>query len=230
LQCGSAAVGSVAGQRGCLRSFGWPPLAALCGNRAAHIPAAPAHPQGRSQLLTANSGDARILLLRGGQAVQLTEDHVPDNENERNRIERFNPNPKMPLVRYVGGTWRVGGLLALSRAFGDAYLKGSDQFEGVSFYASDTYASGFGLIAEPHTSVTDLTDDDSWIIVTSDGLLANEERGGGGGLRWAVRVLAGTGGGAGSRVQERLQERSAFIRSALHACCPLGCWRADSGR
>jgi hypothetical protein len=38
----------------------------------------------------------------------------------------------------------VGGLLALSRAFGDAYLKGSDQFEGVSFYASDTYASGFG--------------------------------------------------------------------------------------
>jgi protein phosphatase 1K len=138
--------------------------------------------KGRSQLLTANSGDARILLLRGGQAVQLTEDHVPDNENERNRIERFNPNPKMPLVRYVGGTWRVGGLLALSRAFGDAYLKGSDQFEGVSFYASDTYASGFGLIAEPHTSVTDLTDDDSWIIVTSDGLLANEERGGGGGL------------------------------------------------
>jgi hypothetical protein len=30
-------------------------------------------------------------------------------------------------VRYVGGTWRVGGLLALSRAFGDAYLKGSLQ-------------------------------------------------------------------------------------------------------
>lgn len=32
----------------------------------------------------------------------------------------------------MGGTWRVGGLLALSRAFGDAYLKGSLQFEGVS--------------------------------------------------------------------------------------------------
>lgn len=137
----------------------------------------------------------------------------------------------------------MGGLLALSRAFGDAYLKGSDQFEGVSFYASDTYASGFGeagigegrglipiclhvgrnrvrhtcplcpscqrahhllthsptmpprppappllpgLIAEPYTSVTDLTDEDSWLIVTSDGLLANEERGGGGGLRWAL--------------------------------------------
>jgi hypothetical protein len=69
---------------------------------------------------------------------------VADNETERNRIEKYNPNPRMPLVRYVGGTWRVGGLLALSRAFGDAYLKGSDQFEGVSFYASDSYASGFG--------------------------------------------------------------------------------------
>lgn len=97
-----------------------------------------------------------------------------------------------PQVRYVGGTWRVGGLLvspwhpqsgravaihpptclhanlcrpcgtrvgvhllpprlpqALSRAFGDAYLKGNDQFEGVSYYASDSYASGFGERGSP---------------------------------------------------------------------------------
>lgn len=45
------------------------------------------------------------------------------SEAERKRIEQYNPNPKMPLVRFVGGTWRVGGLLALSRAFGDAYMK-----------------------------------------------------------------------------------------------------------
>lgn len=48
---------------------------------------------------------------------------MPDREQERIRIESMNPNPKMPLVRFQGGTWRVGGLLALSRAFGDAYLK-----------------------------------------------------------------------------------------------------------
>jgi protein phosphatase 1K len=48
---------------------------------------------------------------------------VHTRESERQRIERQNPNPKMPMVRYVGGTWRVGGLLALSRAFGDSYLK-----------------------------------------------------------------------------------------------------------
>ena len=122
-----------------------PPATALPRSPATAPP--PGHdppPQGTSKLLTANSGDARIVLVRGNTAVQLSEDHVPDNEAERTRIETYNPNPRLPLVRYVGGTWRVGGLLALSRAFGDAYLKGSDQFEGVSFYASDSYQSGFG--------------------------------------------------------------------------------------
>jgi Protein phosphatase 2C len=49
--------------------------------------------------------------------------HAIFREAERKRIERTNPNPKMPLVRFVGDTWRTGGVLALSRAFGDAYLK-----------------------------------------------------------------------------------------------------------
>lgn len=38
------------------------------------------------------------------------------------------------------------------------------------------------MIAEPYTTLTDLTSEDAWLIVCSDGLLANEERGGGGGL------------------------------------------------
>ena len=33
---------------------------------------------GGSALLTSNVGDARILLVRGGEAVELTEEHVPD--------------------------------------------------------------------------------------------------------------------------------------------------------
>jgi protein phosphatase 1K len=73
---------------------------------------------GEPALLAANAGDARVILGRGGKALQLTVDHVPDSEEERLRIEAQNPNPRQPLVRYVGGTWRVGGLLALSRAFG----------------------------------------------------------------------------------------------------------------
>ena len=78
------------------------------------------------------------------------------SEEERLRIEAKNPNPKMPLVRYVGGTWRVGGILALSRAFGDAYMKSSLQFEGLRA-SSDGYSSGFGVIAEPDTCLVDLT-------------------------------------------------------------------------
>ena len=33
---------------------------------------------GGSALLTSNVGDARIVLVRGGAAVELTEEHVPD--------------------------------------------------------------------------------------------------------------------------------------------------------
>ena len=49
--------------------------------------------KGVSKLVAANVGDARILLVKGkGKApVQLTFDHVPDEEVERNRIEKFNP-------------------------------------------------------------------------------------------------------------------------------------------
>ncbi|PNW79761.1 hypothetical protein CHLRE_08g365632v5 [Chlamydomonas reinhardtii] len=167
-----------------------------CGATAATTLLFPAA-DGTTQLLAANCGDARIVLVRGGQAVQLSEDHVPDREAERRRIESMNPNPKLPLVRYVGGTWRVGGLLALSRAFGDAYLKSSLQFEGMPA-GSDGYSSGFGVIAEPYTQLTPLTAEDSWLVVASDGLYAEEERGGGGGLDNAglVELLSSVPAGA----------------------------------
>lgn len=122
------------------------------------------------KLLAANVGDARVLLSRGGKAVQLSIDHVPDDEDERARIEKQNPNPRLPLVRYVGETWRVGGLLALSRAFGDAYMKGSLQFEGISS-GSDDYGSGFGVIAEPSQQIIDITAEDSWVCAPPSVLL-----------------------------------------------------------
>lgn len=83
--------------------------------------------------------------------------HCVYREAERERIESENPNPKLPLVRYVAGTWRVGGILALSRAFGDAYLKGSLQFEGID--SGTGYSSGFGVIADPYISITSLEGD-----------------------------------------------------------------------
>ena len=161
-------------------------------------------------LVAANVGDARVLLVSlagsgGGKAppavAQLTVDHVPDAEEERVRIERFNPNPKLPLVRFVGDTWRCGGILALSRAFGDAYMKGSLQFEGVSA-GSDGYSSGFGVVAQPDVSLTPLEGGLAhWVVIASDGLFANSERGGGGGLSneevgGVVGTVVAAGGGA----------------------------------
>lgn len=49
--------------------------------------------------------------------VALTEDHKPNQERERKRIEAEGG------VVIWAGTWRVGGVLAVSRAFGDRPLK-----------------------------------------------------------------------------------------------------------
>ncbi|KAJ7541803.1 hypothetical protein O6H91_10G077500 [Diphasiastrum complanatum] len=93
-----------------------------CGATAATAVLLPTK-DGKRYLISANVGDARVVLSRDKCAIQLTVDHKPEVEAERKRIEAKNPTPKKPLVVNVGGTWRVGGLLALSRAFGDAYLK-----------------------------------------------------------------------------------------------------------
>ncbi|EER11524.1 protein phosphatase 2c, putative, partial [Perkinsus marinus ATCC 50983] len=43
--------------------------------------------EGELSLMTAHLGDTRAVLCRGGKAVQLTQDHKPDNDEERKRIE-----------------------------------------------------------------------------------------------------------------------------------------------
>lgn len=168
-----------------------------------------------TQLVTANVGDARILLVRGDGVEQLTEDHVPDKDSERSRIESFNPNPKMPLVRYVGGTWRVGGLLALSRAFGDAYMKGPLQFEGIPQGLDNSYSSGFGVIAEPYTTLTPLTENDKWLVLATDGLFAEEERGGGGGLdnETVQSMLAAAGNTPLDNLAQAMAEKAVKVGS-----------------
>ena len=65
-------------------------------------------------LYTANVGDARIILCRNGKALRLTYDHKGSDENEGKRITN------------AGGLIlnnRVNGVLAVTRALGDAYLK-----------------------------------------------------------------------------------------------------------
>jgi protein phosphatase 1L len=71
-----------------------------------------------AHLTLANLGDSRAVLgRRDGSAHQLTRDHKPELDDERERIEA--------LGGFVSqlGVWRVQGVLATSRALGDRPLK-----------------------------------------------------------------------------------------------------------
>lgn len=61
-------------------------------------------------------------------------------------------------------------------------MQGSLQFEGISMDRSNSYSSGFGVVSTPYTTLTTLTPEDSYLVLASDGLFAEEARGGGGGM------------------------------------------------
>ncbi|KAK9829329.1 hypothetical protein WJX72_005218 [[Myrmecia] bisecta] len=97
------------------------------------------------RLMVANVGDSRCVLSRSGQAVALSEDHKPNRQDERQRIENAGG------VVVWAGTWRVGGVLAVSRAFGDRLLK--------------RY-----VVATPDIREETMTAEDEAMILASDGL------------------------------------------------------------
>ncbi|AEE32006.1 Protein phosphatase 2C family protein [Arabidopsis thaliana] len=96
------------------------------------------------KLIVANVGDSRVVASRNGSAVPLSDDHKPDRSDERQRIEDAGG-----FIIWAG-TWRVGGILAVSRAFGDKQLK--------------PY-----VIAEPEIQEEDISTLE-FIVVASDGL------------------------------------------------------------
>ncbi|KAA8546495.1 hypothetical protein F0562_002766 [Nyssa sinensis] len=96
------------------------------------------------RLLVANVGDSRVVACRAGSAVPLSIDHKPDRSDERQRIEQAGG-----FIIWAG-TWRVGGVLAVSRAFGDKLLK--------------PY-----VVAEPEIQDEEI-DGVEFIIIASDGL------------------------------------------------------------
>eukprot|EP00891_Asterochloris_glomerata_P003136 jgi/Astpho2/3136/Aster-03419 len=105
----------------------------------------------RKRLVVANVGDSRAVLSRNGQAVPLSEDHKPNRIDERQRIESAGG------VVVWAGTWRVGGVLAVSRAFGDRLLK--------------RY-----VVAMPDITEQELESHDEALILASDGLWDDAEK------------------------------------------------------
>lgn len=68
----------------------------------------------KEKIFISNAGDSRAVLCRGGQAIALSYDHKPDNEEERKRIESAGS--------FVA-EGRVDGNLNLSRSLGDLKYK-----------------------------------------------------------------------------------------------------------
>ncbi|KAH7132540.1 protein phosphatase-like protein 2C [Dendryphion nanum] len=94
-------------------------------------------------LYTANVGDARIVLCRNGRALRLSYDHKGSDENEGRRVAS------------AGGLIlnnRVNGVLAVTRALGDAYMKEL-------------------VTGHPYTTETVIqADQDEFLILACDGL------------------------------------------------------------
>ncbi|CAD6225294.1 unnamed protein product [Miscanthus lutarioriparius] len=108
------------------------------------------------RVVVANCGDSRAVLCRGGDGappLPLSSDHKPDRPDELERIEAAGGR----VIFWEGA--RVLGVLAMSRAIGDGYLK--------------PYVSSV-----PEVTVTDRSDGDECLILASDGLwdvVSNED-------------------------------------------------------
>ncbi|OWM75555.1 hypothetical protein CDL15_Pgr021719 [Punica granatum] len=98
-----------------------------------------------SHLYVANVGDSRTVISIAGKAIPLSEDHKPNRIDERKRIESAGG------VIMWAGTWRVGGVLAMSRAFGNRMLK---QY----------------VVAEPEIQDQEVDEELELVILASDGL------------------------------------------------------------
>uniref|UniRef100_A0A7S3PIM9 PPM-type phosphatase domain-containing protein n=1 Tax=Aplanochytrium stocchinoi TaxID=215587 RepID=A0A7S3PIM9_9STRA len=112
-------------------------------------------------------GDSRVVLCRGGVAVQLSIDHKARREDEKQRI------------RDSGGTvdrnGRLNGVLAVSRAFGGLSHK-AENLKLIENLGSEGKDSGDEALANgplssiPGIASHTLNQDDEFIILASDGL------------------------------------------------------------
>ncbi|OEL18041.1 putative protein phosphatase 2C 30 [Dichanthelium oligosanthes] len=101
---------------------------------------------GPRHLVVANCGDSRAVLCSGGAAIPLSADHKPDRPDELERIHAAGGR----VIFWDGA--RVFGMLAMSRAIGDSYLKPF-------------------VISDPEVRVVERKDgEDEFLILASDGL------------------------------------------------------------
>lgn len=104
-----------------------------------------------NQLVVANAGDSRCVISRKGQAYNLSRDHKPDLEVEKERILK------------AGGfihAGRVNGSLNLARAIGDM------EFKQNKFLSAEKQI----VTASPDINTVDLCEDDEFMVLACDGI------------------------------------------------------------
>lgn len=100
---------------------------------------------GRNRIFVANCGDSRAVLCRSGIAIPLSSDHKPERLDEKRRIEAFGGK----IINL--GVFRVLGILSMSRAIGDKYLRPF-------------------ITADPEITCTERNEKDNFLIIATDGL------------------------------------------------------------
>jgi protein phosphatase 1G len=103
-------------------------------------------------LHVANAGDSRCVLCRGGQAVEMSYDHKPDQDVEKERI--------YGAGGFITAEGRVNGNLNLSRSLGDFEYKGNP----------DIPPERQIITANPDVKSIELTSDDEFLILACDGV------------------------------------------------------------
>ncbi|CAN0872339.1 Probable protein phosphatase 2C 60 [Linum grandiflorum] len=104
-----------------------------------------------NQLVVANAGDSRCVISRKGQAYNLSRDHKPDLEAEKERILK------------AGGfihAGRINGSLNLARAIGDM------EFKQNKFLPAEKQI----VTADPDINTVELCEDDDFLVLACDGI------------------------------------------------------------
>ncbi|GAB4846926.1 hypothetical protein Ancab_025936 [Ancistrocladus abbreviatus] len=131
-------------------------------------------------LYIANLGDSRAVLGRkvpDGRmfcppsvvAERLTSDHNVGNEEVRKEVRALHPDDPQ-IVVYTRGFWRIKGIIQVSRAIGDIYLKRPEFGNVYKQFGSPIPLKRAVITAEPSISTRRLMADDSFVIFASDGL------------------------------------------------------------
>ncbi|GLT76737.1 hypothetical protein SLA2020_483800 [Shorea laevis] len=148
-------------------------------------------------VVVANCGDSRAVLCRAGKAIPLSFDHKPDRSDELERIKGVGGR-----IIFLNGA-RVEGILAMSRAIGDRYLK-----PVVTSEPEITFTK-----REPQDECLILASDGLWDVLSSD--LACEVA-----LECLKERSNGVGGGAASATAINHNARPQIVDEGAEALYP----------